>query len=186
MRTKQLLLIGFLGLIFIKISGQKIVYHHFYETASSYNVVEWNISNQEEKKTIIKETVDENNRVIMLEFLSNGKLFKDHLCYLPNKVIFEYKENCIIETLWSGDNVLIANECEMPYKSIYYLNSDTTISKILIYYKIDTINYSQKEVESLRNYIPDKREVLPSENKNLEISFYYHSFYKLNFPACSI
>jgi len=98
--------------------GQKILYHEFSPTASDWDIIEWNTQKSTEKDFILKEYVDEKGRVTALEFLKDNKLLENYLCYLPNKITFEYYDSKIVETLYQSNDFPAATDCDMWYKSI--------------------------------------------------------------------
>ena len=165
-----------------KSNGQeKLLYHEYSPTASSWNVLEWNVENPKEKRWIIRETLDNKGRVIMLEFLKNGELITDNLCYLANRVEFEYLENQIIETLYDSDQELLATDCEMWYKSVYYLNKNNDIERIERFSKYDFTNISKDEIEKWKTeWAPELRIEKPDSETMLQIDYYYHSFGKMS------
>jgi|TARA_B110000967_G_C18626181_1_gene431303 hypothetical protein len=174
-------IIFILFFVILKTNGQeKVLYHEYSPTASSWNILEWNVENKDEKTWILKETLDSKGRVILLEFLKNGKLITDHLCYLANKVRFEYLDNLIIETLYDSDMELLATDCEMPYKSIYHLTENNKIEKIEFFSKYDFTNIKSNEIEKWKTeWAPEHRVVTP-DSRMLQIDYYYHSFGKMN------
>ena len=174
-------IIFILFFVILKTNGQeKVLYHEYSPTASSWNILEWNIENKDEKTWVLKETLDSKGRVILLEFLKNGELITDHLCYLANKVRFEYLDNLIIETLYDSDMELLATDCEMSYKSIYHLTKNNKIEKIEFFSKYDFTNIESNEIEKWKTeWAPEYRIVTP-DSRILQIDYYYHSFGKMN------
>lgn len=170
-----------LTLLSCKSNGQnKVLYHEFSPTASSWNVLEWNVEKPEAKGWTIRETLDKNGRVIMLEFLKNGKLITDNLCYLANRVEFEYQENQIIEILYNSDEELLATDCEMWYKSIYHLNKNNQIEKIERFSKYDFTNISADEIEKWKSEWAPEYRIEKPDSTMLQIDYYYHSYAKLS------
>ena len=154
---------------------EKIIFHKFGSTASSWEILEWNISDTSNSRGILKETIDRNSRVIELEFLN----VKAHLCYLATRIKYSYYENKIIEDLFFDSIPLIANECEMNYRSIYHLK-DNYIEKVETFFRFDTINYSAREIEEIKKYIQEHKMSICDDSTNTEIEYYYHSYAKLN------
>ena len=163
------------------IGQEKVLYHEYSPTASSWNVLEWNVKNPKDKRWIIRETLDNKGRVILLEFLKNGELITDNLCYLANRVEFEYLENQIIETLYDSDQELLATDCEMWYKSVHYLNKDNQIERIERFSKYDFTNISKDEIEKWKTeWAPELRIEKPDSETMLQVDYFYHSFGKMN------
>ncbi len=94
-RTITIIIIVFTNIV----GAQKVDYHLYSPTASSWDIVEFGLYDTTGHKFLLRETIDEKGRVKELEFLKNGELINDVLCYLANRVTFEYSENKIIETL---------------------------------------------------------------------------------------
>src|SRR5690606_35071795 len=105
----------------------------------------------------------------------------DYLCYLPNKVTFEYYENMIVEILYQSNEFPVATDCEMWYKSIYHLNKDNEIELIEHFSKFDFSGMNLTEIESLKGYLQPEHFIEKPEATNmLQIEYYYHSFAKMN------
>lgn len=161
--------------------GQEtLLYHSYIPTASSWDIIKWNVKDTINIPCILKETVDNQGRVKQLEFLKNGKLIGDILCYLANKVTFEYNSNKIIETLYQGNEVPLATDCEMYYKTVYYLDVDGFITKTESFAKYDFSKSSKLEIKQLKEWVPEYVAKLAENETNLEIDYYYHSFAKMN------
>ena len=176
---KTTLMTTFLIIFASTIFGQKIFYHEYIPTASSWDIVKWNIENQEKFEWVIQESVDEYNRVIELKFLRDGKIVDSPLCYLASKVKFEYSENIITEILFHGNDTLIAQDCEMYYKSIYHLNVKKQIIRVETFWKFDT-SYSKESIEELQEYLPEYTNSVLTDSSQMEVEYYYHSFAKMN------
>lgn len=171
--TIQILLL----LVISSCTAQKTYYHACCTSASSFKFVEFNISDRADR-CAMKETVDENNRVIELEFFINSHY--PILCYLPKVVKYKYYENRIEEYLYGTEHEpMIANECEMHYKSIYYLNNGFIVAKES-HYMIDTLNYTRKEIRELEDLIQPVVNYKIHDSLNFEIEYYPFSYAKLN------
>ena len=158
---------------------ERVIYHAYHQTASSWDIDEWNISDTTKTPWTLKETIDSNGRVVELVFLENGQPSR-HLCYLANRVTFEYQENRIIETLYSSDQELLATDCEMPYKTIYHLDKDGFITKTESFAKYDFTKSDSAEIKQWKEWVPEYVEKLADNETNLQIDYYYHSFAKMN------
>jgi hypothetical protein len=177
---KQILLITILVVSTFSLKGQeKVLFHKYGPTASSWKIYKWNIPDPTNEIWILKETVDEKGRVIELEFLKNGKLIQDHVCYLADRVTFKYEKDKIIQELFYDTIRPVANECEMYYKTIYHLKNEY-IDKVETFYRFDTINYTPEEVHEVKKYVPEHFIFTCNDSTNTEIEYYYHSFAKLN------
>ncbi|MFD0975400.1 hypothetical protein [Salinimicrobium gaetbulicola] len=179
MKILQIILI-FLIFLSLKVNGQeKIIFHEFSPTASSWNILKWNIKNQNEKRWVVKETVDSIGRVIKLEFLKDGEIIPDPLCYLASKVTFEYKQNQVIERLYHDNNEILATECENWFKSIYHLNSQNKIEKIERFSKYDFTNIDSTKIEKWKTDWAPEYIIETPDSSMLQIEYYYHSFAKM-------
>jgi len=161
--------------------GQKILYHEFSPTASDWDIIKWNTKKNPEKDFILKEYVDEKGRVTGLEFLKDNKPFEGYLCYLPDKVTFEYYDNKIVETLYQSNEFPLATDCEMWYKSIYHLNKDNTIEFVERFSKFDFSGMNSDEIKKLKEYLQPEYYLEKADSENsLQIEYYYYSFSKMN------
>jgi hypothetical protein len=173
-----------LTLIFVVISslafGQnKVLFHEYSPTASSWDILEWNLPDTTGKVWVLKETVDKEDRVIELEFLKDGKLIPDPLCYLANRVTFKYEDGKIIETLFSGQKHLLATDCEMPYKTIYHLDKDNKIEKMETFAEFDYAAVDSATIEQLKEWVPEHK-IIEAKEGQLQVDYFYHSFAKMN------
>ena len=177
---KNLTLIFLTSLLISSCNSQNesILIHEFSPTASSWNVEKWN-SDKNSNGYQIRETVDSKNRVVKLEFMKSGKVLENRLCYLPTVVEYEYQPNKIIENLYANGEPMEANECEMPYKTVYHLKNNN-IEKVERFSKFDTINFSNEEITELKKYIPEYNLTICNDSTNCEVEFYYHSFAKMD------
>ncbi|WP_373060317.1 hypothetical protein [Zunongwangia sp. H14] len=157
----------------------KILFHQYSPTASSWDIVKWNLKDTTGVNFILKEIVDKQGRVKELDFLEKGKLIKDPLCYLANKVTYKYKNNEIIETLYQNDHPILATDCEMNYKRIYHLDKEKNIDKIEYFSKYDFSQIDSTEIKQWKEWVPEYKVVTP-DSTQLEIEYYYHSFSKMN------
>ena len=172
-------------------SQEKILFHEYEPTASSWNIIQWNIIDTINVKWVLKEIVDDEGRVKELIFLENGKVNFAGLCYLATHVTFEYKNRKIIEKLYRADEPLLATECEMHYMSIYHLDDENYIEKQEIFFAFDFSGMDSASIEIIRKYIPEYHVIIPGfvpitedEYKlapiQLQVDYYYHSYSKMN------
>jgi hypothetical protein len=157
----------------------KEIFHKYEPTASSWEIVQWNLTDTANAFYTLREIVDENGRVKELDFLKNGVLYDDCLCYLANRVTYEYNEGQIVERLFHNDYELLATDCEMPYKSIYYLDNQNYILKIESFSKYNFSGMDSTEIKNWIEWVPTVRVQLP-DSSQLQIDYYYHSFAKMN------
>lgn len=158
---------------------EKVIFHSYSPTASSWKILVWNIKDPINTTWVLKEIVDKEGRVSELQFLKNGKLTPDILCYLANRITFSYSKNEITERYFYGYEEPFANEFDMPYKSIYHLENDY-IRRVETFHKFDTINYTSEEIIEAKKYVPEYFNFWCNESTNTEIQYYYHSLAKMN------
>lgn len=176
---KLLKLLPILFLFMNSCSRQHILYHEYSPTASSLNIVKWNTENINQR-FILRETVDRKGRVIKLEFLVNGKLPTNSLCYLANLVLFEYGADKIIEKkYYDTESKLNAIECESAWKTEYHLRNGYII-KITNNYHMDSTNYTKEELQMASEYLSPYKQIIANDSVNLQVEYYYHSFAKSN------
>jgi hypothetical protein len=181
-RTIEIIIIIILNITLVSCQDEKVLYHECCTTASSLKIDNWNI-NDKDNRCAMRETIDEKGRVKRLEFLINNG--GPSLCYLPTIVEYEYTENTITETLFDNKNEkMIANECEMNYKTIYHL-SDGYIIRCETFFHIDSVLYSPSEIEESKKYIKPYVVYEVADTINTFVEFYALSFAKYNgkFPT---
>jgi hypothetical protein len=177
---KQIITILIVILTGIVNGQEKVLFHSYIPTASSWDILEWNVSDTSDTKWHLKETLDNQGRVIELEFLKDGKLVDDPLCYLANRITFEYNQNQIIETLYHFNQEIYTTDCEMYYKTIYHLDKKGFITKRESFAKYDFDGLEKSEIEKLKKFVPEHAVMTDSIGTNLEVEYYYHSFAKMN------
>jgi hypothetical protein len=170
-------------------------YHEYYQTASDYKIVRWNIPKDSltHFKNYVEELTDSKGRVVELRFLENGELSKGRLCYLPDIVKYNYPNKyTIVETLYNADGTKMNGlECEVYYKTTYILNNNNFIESAQIEYFVDSINLkregiSDKDIEIEMNFIKKNvTDSLTNSDAAKFVQFYLKSYSKLNrqFPV---
>lgn len=172
------LLLGSLYLFTYGVKEKPCVYYHkYHQTASDWNIDKWNLKDTTGENYLLKETVDEKGRVVKLEFLEKGVL-SGSLCYLANKVTFKYQKNKIIETLYSGDSLMYATDCEMYYQTIYHLNEKNFIVKIERLAKYDLNNLGESSLRQWKEWVPEHK--LANPDSRSVVDYFYYSYAKLN------
>lgn len=126
---KSILILVFLLLNNSMFSQEKVLFHEYYETASDWEIVRWNISDTANVVQVLKEVVDDQGRVIELVFLRHGKMIDGGLCYLATRIEYEYQDRKIITRLYKADQPMLATYCEGSYMSISHLNEEGYIEK---------------------------------------------------------
>ena len=164
LKTKLIILVLLQIFLFDYLFSQdKILYHHISRTPSSWNIVEWNIKQVQDKKWLLEEYVDEKGRVVELCFYKEGSLNYRHQCYLANRVTFEYEENKIIETLYLNNNPIFWNDCGKNHKSIYYLDKEGYIEKVDYVYEFNSnkkSEYTINDFKPIKIITPEDRQLL--------------------------
>ena len=160
------------------VEKSKVLYHRYSETASDWNILNWNITDTLGEEFILRETVDNYGRVIKLEFLDKGKP-AGSLCYLANKVTFNYNENKIIENLYLDDSLIYATDCEMPYKTIYHLDSGNFITKEELFAHYDLNNLGNSTLQQWKKWVP-QHTVIDTLKTQLRVDYYDYSYAKMN------
>ncbi len=181
-------------LIHSSFAQTKTSYHEYYQNASDYFIVRWNIPQDSLNfvESYIEELTDNQNRVLKLKFLEKGELFKDRLCYLPDFVEYNYPDDrTIIETLYNADGSKMNGlDCEGYYKTTYKLNDSFIIESAQIEYFIDTVkvnrNLTSEDIKTEMDYI-NKNMVDSSSNilASYFVRYYLMSYSKYNrkFPV---
>jgi hypothetical protein len=176
---KTLITLSIIFLTVYAFAQEKTIFHEYIPTASSWDIIKWNLKDTTNVIWTLKEIVDEKGRVKELDFLKNGKVIDDNLCYLANRVTYEYKKGQIIEKLFQSEEEFLTTDCEMPYKSIYYLDSSNYIFKIERFAKYDFSGMDSTQIKQWKEWVPELK-VLTPDSTQLEIDYYYYSFAKLN------
>ncbi len=176
---QNILILTFTIFGFLANGQEKTLFHSYSPTASSWKIIERNIRDTTNVIWVLKEIVDEKGRVKELQFLKNGKLISDHLCYLANRVTFAYQPNKIIEELFWDSTPPIANECDINCKTVYHLTNNH-IDSLEMFHCFDTENYTEEEVNNAKRYAPERFTFICNDSTNTEIDYYYHSYAKLN------
>lgn len=177
-------------LVFILVNScatkEKIAYHRVYTGTYDARPVVVDLWNDSSGDKLIRETTDEKNRVIKIEFLTQGKL-SGHGNFPVAKITYEYQDHKIIETAYDKDEKnLYVDKHASHYKSIYYLDENGFIEKVDRVSDFKTRDPVWKEL----NMEPPSRADLEKESKDyhthfyegrpLEVEFYKYSYYKFN------
>jgi hypothetical protein len=176
---KQLIIITSM-LLSIAVNAQEVDYHMYSPTASGWDIVEYSLYDTSGTKYLLKEYIDTKGRVTELQFLKDGLLIDDPLCYLANRVTFEYSENRIIETLYHGEQTLIATDCEMYFQTTYHLGNEGYIIETESLAKYDFNGLEKNEIEKWKEWVPELKIVKDTTGLNLQVEYYYHSRAKMN------
>ncbi len=158
----------------------QILFHSYTPTASSWDILEWNLQDTARVSWVLKETVDDKGRVTQLEFLKDGELIKDPLCYLANRIVYEYQADRIIEKLYHFDTEMLSTECEARFSTTYFLNEQGFITRTESLAKFDFTDLSPEEIAGISEFIPEKVIQTDSLGINLQVEYFYHSFTKMN------
>jgi hypothetical protein len=162
--------------------NEKVIFHKIRFTASSVELVQWNITDTS-NTAFVQETIDDLGRVLELKFYNDrhqidwaGSGF-----YGGPIIKYEYGENVITETFFSTETD-IANDfrsSEVPFRFIYHLNHKHEIVKTEMKYKIDfewTNESLESTIEHLELY---KQYAFDGSNLN-RVFGYSYSLAKMN------
>lgn len=157
-----MILCGILNLGFGFNGNEKEVFHEIMYTASSVEIVNWNITDTSHI-SFVQETIDNLGRTRELRFYN----YLHHLEWAGSGffggpiIRYDYEENRIIETFFSNDYE-IANDfmtSEVPCRFIYHLNEMNQIIDSEIKYKIEfdwtreSLDKTIEHLEFYRDYI---------------------------------
>jgi hypothetical protein len=170
--------VPFLLLLFAG-ESQIVWYHDCMPTASDYTVNEWKIGPANAATYKLRETIDPKGRVVELRFLKNGSTYENPLCYLPNKITYRYSKKTITETLYVNDAPMYASVCEMWHKSVYHIDNDGYIDKVVRHYVLDTDNNDSLKLKEIREWLPEFKQITHADQP-LQIMFYNLSLAKMN------
>jgi hypothetical protein len=163
---------------------QSVVYHEIITGIKEERPIIVTGWNQKKGSRYIRETIDEHNRVVKLDFIRNGRLVES--AWLPiAKITYEYDENMIIETVYDeNEKALYVDKHSSHYQTIYYLDKNNYIKKVERISDFETRNPIWKELD----IAPTSTEELKKESiaffkqyykgKPYEIEFYKYSYYK--------
>jgi len=157
--------------------GQNILFHEYSSTASSFDIISWNIDTTS-YPSYLRETVDQEGRVTKLEFLVDGKFRENSLCYLANLVLYQYEPDRIIEKKFYNEKLKMSMECA-AWKTEYCI-SNGYISKVINHFDMDSIYYSKELISQANKDLEPYKQILATDSINLAVEYYYHSFAKLN------
>ncbi len=160
--------------------AQTVLFHEYEMTASSWSLLRWNVDDTTGVKNILRETVDAQGRVSSLEFLKNGKIFTDKICYLPEKVEYEYTDSTITELLYSDGALMYQNDCEMWFKTVYHLDSNNFVFEKEVFSRKDTSEMSPDKTRWLDENLPEYQLEELSPESYFFVTYYYYSWAKLN------
>jgi hypothetical protein len=156
MRNISILIITLFILKIGQAQDTKTLFHLYQPTASVSEIVKWNIKDTTNVRFIVKEEIDEFNRVTSIQYLMDGKVYDYNPMYNIQNIQFEYKDNMIIERyLDSKGNQLTFLDDETPSYREYYLNENNEIidCKTIFNIEFDKISIEQfKRIEELLKF----------------------------------
>ncbi|WP_299782926.1 hypothetical protein [uncultured Formosa sp.] len=160
----------------------KILFHKIRFTASSVKLEKWNI-----KDTIgtefVMETIDDYGRTKELRFYN----WKHQLDWAGSGfyggpiIKYDYEKNKIIETFFSSDTE-IANDfstSEVPFRFIYYLNSQNSIERTEMKYKMD-FKWTKESLEKTIKHLEFYKQYSSEETDLDQVFGYTYAFAKMN------
>ena len=154
----------------------KVVYHEYSPTSSDYDIIRWNVNDTTGLTYVLKETTDNQGRVVSLEFLKNGNLIDDQLCYLPSKIKFSYQGNTIIQNLYRDDTLMFGYECDEVYRSVYTIDCRGYIILEESNSWFDSTGMTEDEYLYISQNRPDT--IFSLKSNEMWVWGYVYSFYK--------
>lgn len=104
------------------------LFHRFHETASIPVIDKWNINKDSLPSMYVIEKFNNQNQVIEIRFISNGKVWNTHTAFEVPIIKYSYNGNKIIETYYNNDGSKHSGvETGLPYKTVYLINKDGEI-----------------------------------------------------------
>lgn len=146
-------------------------------------VEKWNV---ESGNHIIRETIDDQNRVIKLEFLRDGEL--SGAGFFPIAIItYSYTDFTITETAYdeTGQNIYVDRHAS-HYQTIYHLDKEGYIRKADRISDFDTVDPIWEELDMEPTPLADLKEESRQyfehfyAGKPIDVEYYRYSYHKLN------
>ncbi|SHI30650.1 hypothetical protein [Aquimarina spongiae] len=146
---------------FMQSKDQSIKFHKIEITASSINLVKFNIADTS-NTAFVQETIDGNGRTKELKFYNSRhqSTYTGSGFYGGPIIRYNYSNNTIVETFYSDENQ-IANDfktSEVPYRFIYHLDDAKNIKSIEKKYimefewTLESLNETVKHLEVYKKY----------------------------------
>ncbi len=168
------------------IAQETVTYHQVitgFSDARPVLVERWNANKSDQ---LIRETVDAQNRVVMLEFLRDGQL-TEHGFFPVARVTYSYEDHRIIETAYNKDGTNIyVDKYAAHYQSVYHLDKNNYITKVERISDFATVDPVWEELEIERPSLAELQQESKEyqafffKDKPLEVEFYRYSYHKLN------
>ena len=204
-KPKILVILGLVFIVWTSCKSKKIVndvpvkknytFYHGIELnlrGLPVRVYRWNtqdydtIMNRDRTNLLIKEVIDDSNRVKQIEFLRKGKP-TDFYDFPISKVTYAYEANKIIETLYDEDGQrLYVDKYVSHYQSIYHLDANNYIENVerksdlvtrdSVYTELAGEPTPLEELEQDVKYFYERY----YKGKPLEVEFYKYSYYKMD------
>ncbi|TPE43710.1 hypothetical protein [Pontibacter mangrovi] len=145
--------------------GEKIRYHEIDITASSINLIKWDIKDTS-NTAFVQEVIDAKGRTEELRFYDSAhRLTYTGSGFYGGPIIrYDYEENKITETFFSDENEIAHDfsTSEVPFRFIYHLNKSNQITHIETKYKLEfdwtneSLNETIKLLKLYKQYTPEE------------------------------
>lgn len=162
--------------------NEKVIFHKINFTASSVELVQWNITDTT-NTAFVQETIDNLGRTKELRFYNyRHQLDWAGSGFYGGPIIkYDYLKNQIIETFFSSENE-IANDfwtSEVPFRFIYHLNDKSQIIDSEIKYKIE-FEWTKESLDKTIKHLEFYKAYTIEDWKLDEIFGYNYAYGKLN------
>jgi len=178
---------------------EKTIFHLYEPSSSVSKILKWNIKDTTNQRFVVKEEIDEFNRVITIQYLVDGSVKEQNPMYGITNIKFEYEKNTIIEHyLQANGDHLTFLEDENPSYRKYFLNDKNEIidceTSFIIKFKELSTDQLLKIEESLkfwREYVLNESDSVLIHSDSIcpmdYIFGYLYSYSKMNgiFPKKS-
>ena len=160
----------------------KIRYHKIQFTASSIELIAWNIEDTT-KTAFAKEFIDSEGRTTEIRFYNYAhKLDYAGSGFYGGPIIkYAYEDQKIIETFYKGENEIAHDfrTSEVPYRFIYQLNEKNEIVKIESKYIIE-FDWTVESLESSIQHLEFYKKYAEEGSELKSVFGYTFSFNKMN------
>jgi len=142
-------------------------------------IEKWNIHDTTNQRYLIREKIDNKNRVTSIQFLVDGKIENRNPMYGIDNITFEYGENFIIERYlnYKGEPMTFLDD-ETPTSRKYFLDENNNIIDCKTIYEITFDELTKEKLLELENLLRFWRENVISEtdsvdNKDCDMDYIY-------------
>ncbi len=179
MKQFTLILIILLGFNVCFGQDSTTLYHLYQPTSSMSKIEKWNIHDTTNQRYLVREKIDNKNRVTSIQFLVDGKIENRNPMYGIDNITFEYGENFIIERYlnYKGEPMTFLDD-ETPTSRKYFLDENNNIIDCKTIYEITFDELTKEKLLELENSLRFWRENVISEtdsgdNKDCDMDYIY-------------